>query len=133
VARAGGLTLRAAIRMIRAAGGDLEGLFLLAMADSLAGQGVERIAGMEEELAALYRHLARIKAEHVAPVRAAPPLVTGKDLIGTLRLPPGPLFKQILAAVEEARMTGEVGDLASALQLAKTMAAQAGAAGITPR
>ena len=126
VARAGNLTLRAAIRMLRAAGDDLEGLFLLAMADSLAGQGVERVAGMEEELAALYRHLARIRAEHVAPVRAAPPLLTGTDLIDALGLPPGPLFKRILAAVEEARMTGEVSDAAGALQLARIMATQAG-------
>jgi poly(A) polymerase len=123
VARTGNLTLRAAIRMIRSAGDDLEGLFLLAMADSLAGRGVERIAGMEEELAELYRHLARVRAEHVTPVQSAPPLLTGRDLIDKLHLPPGPLFKRILAAVEEARMTGEVDDTGSALRLAQTMAA----------
>jgi poly(A) polymerase len=132
-ARTGSLTLRAAVRMLRGVGDGLEGLFLLAMADSLAGQGVERVAGMEEELAALYRHLTRIKAEHVTPVRSAPPLLTGRDLIGTLHLSPGPLFKRILAAVEEARMSGEVGDLASALRLAETMAAGDDAAAAAPR
>ncbi|MDR2548846.1 MAG: HDIG domain-containing protein [Desulfobulbus sp.] len=133
VARTGSLTLRAAIRMLRAAGDALEGLFLLAMADSLAGQGTERIEGMEEELVELYRHLRRIRAEHVAPVRSAPPLLTGRDLIDRLHLPPGPLFKRILAAVEEARMTGEVGDADGALRLAKTMAAQEGAVPEVPR
>lgn len=134
VARAGPLTVRAAIRMIRTAGDDLEGLFLLAMADSLAGRGVERIAGMEEELAGLYRHLAQVRTVHVAPVQSSPPLLTGRDLIDKLHLPPGPLFKRILAAVEEARMTGEVSDVDSALRLAQTMAADdADAAKTFPR
>jgi poly(A) polymerase len=129
VSRTGNLTLRAAVRMIRSAGDDLEGLFLLAMADSLAGQGIERIEGMEGELAALLAHLVRVRVEHVTPVCTAPPLLTGRDLIERLRLAPGPLFKRILAAVEEARMTGEVGDIESALQLAKHLAAeQTGAA-----
>jgi len=124
VARAGTLTLRAAIRMLRAAGDGLEGLFLLAMADSLAGQGTERVAGMEEELAELYGHLRRIKATHVTPVRSAPPLLTGRDLIDRLRLSPGPLFKRILAAVEEGYMIGELRDREDALRLAKAMAIQ---------
>ncbi|MCL2790573.1 MAG: HD domain-containing protein [Desulfobulbus sp.] len=132
-ARSDTLTLRAAIRMLCAAGDELEGFFLLAMADSLAGQGVERIDGMEEELAELYRHLTRIRAEHVTPVCSAPPLLTGRDLIDTLHLSPGPLFKRILVAVEEARMTGEVDDPAGALRLARTMAAQEGVAATTPR
>jgi uncharacterized domain HDIG len=133
VARTGALTLRAAIRMLRTVGDDLEGLFLLAMADSLAGQGVERMEDMEEELAELYRHLTRIRAGHVTPVRSAPPLLTGRDLIDELHLPPGPLFKLILSAVEEARMTGEVGDRAGALQLAETLSAKECGAGTTPR
>jgi len=121
VARASDLTLRAAIRMIRKAGDDLPGLFLLAMADSLAGQGVERLEGMEEELARLYRQLEQIRSEHVAPVQAALPLLTGRDLIEILHLQPGPVFKKILAAIEEAQMAGEVDDVNGALRLAKKM------------
>jgi poly(A) polymerase len=121
VARAGTLTLRAAVRMIRKVGDDLPGLFLLAMADSLAGQGVERLEGMEEELVRLYRQLELIRSEHVAPVQSAVPLLTGKDLIEVLHLQPGPIFKRILAAVEEARMTGEVDTVDSALRLARAM------------
>jgi len=131
VARTGGLTLRAAIRMIRAGGDELEGLFLLAMADSLAGQGVERIAGMEAELAELYCHLAQVRREHVEPVRSGPVLLTGRDLIEKLHLVPGPLFKRILATVEEARMTGEVNDADGALRLARTLAMKESAATAT--
>lgn len=123
VARNGSLTLRAAIRMIRAAGTDLPGLFLLALADSLAGQGVERIEDMERELVRLYGHLDQVRVAHVEPVRSAPPLLTGRDLIEQLRLTPGPLFKRILTAVEEARMAGEVGNVEEALRLAGRMAA----------
>ncbi len=120
VARAAPLTLRAAIRLVRAAGDSLPGLFLLAMADALAGQGPERVAGMEEELAELYTHLERVRAEHVTPVQAAPPLLTGRDLIERLRLVPGPLFREILAAVEEARMEGAVKDVDGALRSARS-------------
>lgn len=123
VARDGRLTLRASIRMIRKAGDDLPGLFLLAMADSLAGQGEERIEGMERELNRLYRHLDRVRSEHVEPVQTAPPLLTGRDLIERLGLQPGPLFKRILGAVEEARMEGKVSDAAGAVRLAREIAA----------
>ena len=128
VARTGTVTLRAAIRMIRTAGDTLPGLFLLAMADSLAGQGIERPEGMEGEVAALYRHVQQVRSQHVEPVRSAPPLLTGRELIEVLHLQPGPVFKRILAAVEEARMTGEVGDIDSALRLARKLAADEAAA-----
>jgi poly(A) polymerase len=123
VARTGHLTLRAAIRLIRKAGGDLPGLFILAMADSLAGQGVARIEDMERELAELYAHLERVRVEHVEPVRSGKPLLTGRDLIDVLHLPPGPLFKRLLVEVEEARMEGRVADYEGALQLVKTILA----------
>jgi poly(A) polymerase len=121
VARDDQLTLRAAIRMIRRAGAALPGLFLLAMADSLAGQGEERVEGMERELAELYGRLERIRLEYVEPVQATPPLLTGRDLIERLGLQPGPMFKRILGAIEEARMEGSVHDAADALQLAREM------------
>ncbi len=126
VARASALTLRAAIRMVRAAGDDLPGLFLLAMADALAGQGPMRIEDMEEELARLYRHLETVRVEHVAPVQAGPPLLTGRDLIERLGLVPGPLFREILTAVEEARMEGSVRTFDEALRLAGDRAAGRG-------
>ena len=124
VARGGNLTLRASIRMIRKAGVELPGLFLLSMADALAGQGVDRIEGMEGELVALYGHLEKIRCEHVEPVRSGPPLLTGSDLIAILQLKPGPIFKEILGAIEEARMEGTVTDRAGALRLVKIFLAE---------
>lgn len=123
VARDSDLTLRAAIRLIRKIGDNLAGLFLLAMADALAGRGVARIADMEAELARLYHHLETVRTEHVVPVQSGPPLLTGRDLIERLGLTPGPLFKIILAAVEEARMEGTVRTFDQALRLAGDYAA----------
>jgi poly(A) polymerase len=121
-AREGRLTLRACIRLLRKVGDLLPGLFLLAMADSLAGQGEERVAGMEQELADLYLHLQQVHRDHVAPVRAAKPLINGRDLIEQLGLHPGPIFTTILRAVEEARMEGRITDTEEALALARSIA-----------
>lgn len=126
VAREGRLTLRACIRLLRKAGDSLPGLFLLAMADSLAGQGEERIAGMEQELSDLYLYLNQVHREHVVPVRAAKPIINGNDLIRGLGLQPGPIFKTILRAVEEAHMEGRIVEKGEALELARNIAAHRG-------
>ena len=126
IVRSGTLTLRAGIRLIRKAGVELPGIFLLSMADALAGQGTERIEGMEAELADLYQHLEKIRREHVEPVCSGPPLLTGRDLIEVLHLHPGPLFKKILLAIEVARMEGTVTDYAGALRQAIFLAEKAG-------
>nr|WP_320010219.1 HD domain-containing protein [uncultured Desulfobulbus sp.] len=122
VARKGQLTLRASIRLLRKVGPRLSGLFLLAMADSLAGKGAASVAGMEQELSDLYQHLQRVQSEHVTPVQKAKPLVNGHDLIRELGLRPGPEFKRLLSAVEEAQMEGRVHSKAEGLQLAREKA-----------
>ena len=118
------LTLRACIRAVQAADEDLPGLALVNMADTLAGRGELRPADLEERVAGLATRLLQVQAERVAPVRSAPPLLTGKDLIA-LGLSPGPLFKKILTAVDLARMEGGITTQKEALALAKNVAAQA--------
>ncbi len=49
--------------------------------------------------------LAVLPEESLRPPR----LLTGEDLIA-LGLAPGPLFREILAAVEDAQLNGEIGD-----------------------
>jgi poly(A) polymerase len=121
--RKGKLTLRACLRLIRDADGQLPGLFLLAMADALAGKGEASPEAIEEEVSSLFAQLLRIEREHVAPVQAAPPLITGHDLITELNLVPGPLFRIILDKVEEAQMEHAVSSRTEALALAAAMAA----------
>jgi poly(A) polymerase len=60
------------------------------------------------------RFLAETPPEQVRPPR----LITGEDLIG-IGLKPGPQFKAILDAVEEAQLNGKITSSEDALQLAR--------------
>ncbi|HEB51104.1 MAG TPA: HD domain-containing protein [Desulfobulbus sp.] len=126
VLRRGELTLKACLRLINTMGDELPGLFLLAMADALAGRGEGRPDAMEEELAALFARLEEVRRRNVVPVRSAPPLITGRDLIEELGLEPGPIFRDILSRVEEAQMERTITTRGQALALAAACARQAG-------
>ncbi len=97
-----GITPRAILKLVKAAGEDLIGLFLLVMADSLAGQGTGKPEGMEEGVAALFAEVYQTYQVRLKPIMDKP-LLTGHDLIQTLHLTPGPVFKQILDALLEER------------------------------
>jgi poly(A) polymerase len=109
-----GITPRACLRLVKAAGDELPGLFLLALSDSLAASGPLKPAGMEESLVRLYRRVDQVYRESVRPVLQGPKLLDGNDLI-KLGLPPGPLFGRILAGLEQARVAGTVRDREGAL------------------
>lgn len=121
VARNSTLSVKACIRLVKSIEPDLPGLFLLGMADSLAGRGDDRPQAMEAELEALFFRLATVQRDNMTPVRTAPPLLTGKDLIEQFHLEPGPLFKEILSAVEEARMENTLVTRDEALRLVATL------------
>ncbi len=120
--RKGDLSLKACLRLVKSIGDHLPGLFLLAMADALAGKGEASPEEIENEVAGLFARLVQVEREHVEPVRAAPPLITGRDLIEKLQLAPGPQFRTILTRVEEAHMEGTVTDRQQALALAARLA-----------
>jgi poly(A) polymerase len=101
------LSFRALGRLVRAARADLPGLFALAMADSLAGQGPQKPADAEEVLADLADEAYHFLKERLEPQERLPRLLSGHDLI-SLGLKPGPRFRQILTAVEEAQWEGVV-------------------------
>lgn len=103
-----GITARACLRLIKTMGADLPGLFLLAMADSLAGQGIKRPQDMEQALAELWREVHTAIEEHVKPVLTLPRLLTGHDLMAEFALPPGPLLGKILNGLERAQVEGLV-------------------------
>lgn len=116
--RQDGLTLKACLRLIKAVGDRLPGLFLLAMADALAGKGEKSPKAIEAEVAAVFERLQQVQEEHVTPVQTSAPLLTGQDLIEVLQLEPGPVFRQIFELVEEARMEHRVRTRTEALALA---------------
>lgn len=120
--RKGKLTLKACLRLVRKIGEHLPGLFLVAMSDALAGKGEASPDDIEQEVAGLFDRLLQVEEKHVTPVRTAPPLITGRDLIEEFRLTPGPLFREILEQVEEAHMEHRISTRAEALALAASAA-----------
>jgi len=120
-----GISRKACLRLVKAAAEDLVGLFLLAMADSLAGQGPGKPPRMEEHLAALFTEVHAVYEEHIRPVLTQPPLVNGHDLIRLFSLPPGPLFREIFAGLEQAQVEGEVADRNQALSWIEDFLAEA--------
>jgi poly(A) polymerase len=102
------LSKRAVLKLSQRAGADLDGLFLLAMADSLASRGDKKPPRMEAELVELFGQVLRIIEEDIRPVAAGPPLLTGDDLITELGLTPGPLFRTILRELEALRVEGRI-------------------------
>lgn len=102
------LSRKALLKICKKAEDDLAGLFVLAMADSLAGQGELKPVDMEEQLAALFDEIQDVRQKHVQPVLHGERLVSGHDLIERFKLRPGPLFKEILGELEIARVEERV-------------------------
>lgn len=124
--RQGKLSQRALGRFIKAARPELPGVFLLAMADSLAGQGDLKPGDAEEILADFCDEVYRFLTERMEPLEQRPRLLTGEDLIEELGLTPGPEFRRLLTAVEEAVLEGLIRDREEALELVKTMTGKEG-------
>ncbi|MFP3982411.1 MAG: CCA tRNA nucleotidyltransferase [Desulfurivibrionaceae bacterium] len=114
VRRKEGVTTRACLRLVKTAADDLPGLFLLALADSLASQGSGRPVNMEQEISELFSEVCSIVDREVTPGLASPRLISGRDLIEQ-GLTPGPVFKDILQEAEEAQVAGEISDREEAL------------------
>ncbi len=120
VAREGKITRRAALNLCRRAGNDLSGLFVLAMADSMASRGEKKPERMEQELAELFDCVQKMYDDHIQPVLTGPRLLSGKDLIKEFALVPGPLFTTLLGELEVARVEGKVTDKQTALAFVAT-------------
>lgn len=100
-----GITARASLKLAKSLGEELTSLFVLAMADTLAGQGPGRPAQMEEALAELFAEVFQTYERIIRPVLEKPPLVTGHDLQEIFHLHPGPLFGEVFRELEVARVS----------------------------
>jgi poly(A) polymerase len=117
--RRGQLTSRAVRRMLSTLGEQLPGVFLLAMADTMAGKGDRRPDDAEVVLLDLYAQVAEMRDRWLAQALAAPPLITGRDLMTELGMKSGPEVGRLLKLVREAQLDGEVKDRTGALQMAR--------------
>jgi poly(A) polymerase len=114
------LSFRALGRLVRAARPELAGLFVLAMGDSLAGQGPMKPADSEAVLAELADAAYQFLKERLEPQERHPKVISGRDLI-ELGLAPGPQFRRLLTAVEEAQWEGLVQTREEALALVRRL------------
>ncbi len=114
-----GITARACLKLVKAIGAELPGLFLLAMADSLAGQGPAKPSGMEKSLAELYARVDEVYRQNIQPVLEQPRLLSGNDLISIFRLTPGPRFREILDGLQKDQVEGNVSSRDEALSWVK--------------
>ena len=86
------LSFRALGRLVRAARGELPGLFALAMADSLAGQGPQKPGDAEAALADLADEAYHFWKEKLEPQESQPRLLSGDDLVREFLWRPAPVF-----------------------------------------
>ncbi len=118
--RRGGPTRHAMRRLLNDTGPDYPALFLLAMADSMAGCGPLKPANLDEQLANLWEKVHMFHERLLKPVRKRPRLLTGHDVIMLLNLEPGPLIGKILDRLEEAQIEGAIKDRIQAMAWVKT-------------
>ena len=116
VRRKAKLSKKACLKLAKRAGKDLTGLFLLAMADSLAGKGEKHPEAMEDELSDLLCDVLEIYKKNIQPALSGKRLVTGNDLITIFSLQPGPEFSEILNKLQEAQVEGKVTNREEALE-----------------
>jgi len=100
------ISRKAMHKICKRAGDDLCSLFILAMADCLAGQGPDKPAGIEEQVEQLFCDVVRFKKDRLEPVASGPKLLTGHDLLDTFGLEPGPEVGRLLEAIETAAVEG---------------------------
>jgi poly(A) polymerase len=113
-----GLTPKAYLRLIKTVGDEFPGLFMLAMADSLAGRGTGKPPGMEQDMASLFHEVENVYRQTIQPALAKR-LLSGSDLIEIFGLEPGPKFREIFDSLESAQVDGEVQDREQALSWVK--------------
>jgi poly(A) polymerase len=70
------------------------------------------------------KELERLRSEAAAASALPRPLITGIDLRDELKLPPGPIYRKILEAVQDAQLEHRIQTREDALALARRLAAE---------
>jgi hypothetical protein len=115
------LTQKAKVRFLRRLGGDAPGVLLLSLADFLATGGPGAITDREKAFYQLLDSLLELYFARDAASIGGRSLMTGKDLIDDLGIPPGPLVGRLLRLLEEARVEGKIQNRDEALRLARSL------------
>ena len=111
---------RAVFRYFRDSAQEAVSVLLLSLADQRSTKGPLSTKAHEEHHEKIIRKLLDEHLNKKEPeIRVR--LLTGNDLIKTLKLRPSPVFKKILTAVEEKQALGEITTKAEALAVAQKM------------
>ncbi len=109
------ITKHALYRFVNAAKDIIPGILLLSYADSISSTGGgKEVKKAEKTIRIIMDYYIASKK-----VKAMRKIVTGDDLIVKFGLTPGPIFKNILQAVEKANIEGEIKTKKEALKLVK--------------
>lgn len=114
------VTLRAIRRMFREVEPHELGFILLALADSRACRGPAVSHDFQVEVELILDDMVQRYYEYKQQQQYEP-LLTGQDLIDE-GYTPGPMFSEILDAVEDAHIADEIHTKSQALQIARTIA-----------
>ncbi len=117
--RKSGPSKRAMRRLLDEIGSDYPALFLLAMADSMAGCGPMKPDSLDEEIALLFRKIHLFYLKSLKPVQENAPLLKGHDVMRILRIGPGPMVGRALRAVREAQVEGTVATVKDAKEFVR--------------
>ncbi len=104
--RRGGPSKRALRRLLEDIGADYPALFLLAMADSMAGCGPLKPEGLDHELSVLFDRVHEFYMKRLAPSTESRPLLNGREVMELFGIGPGPMVGKAIRAVEALRIEG---------------------------
>ncbi len=104
--RKNGPSRRAMRRLALELAEDLPALFLLTMADTMAGCGPLKPENLEAEIIELWRRLYFFYKEEFLPIKQKRRLIDGLEVQIILNIGPGPVIGKAIDAVEEAQLDG---------------------------
>jgi poly(A) polymerase len=111
------LTRRGIVGLFMSLNDRAPDLLIMALADAFAK--TETSLDMDPSYAAFISDLIKMYFQDYLPRKSRAPLITGRDLIARFGLRPSPLFKTILVAVEEARLSQAIANQRDAIALVR--------------
>jgi len=117
----GKLTFRAIYRLFLATGLNLTGLFLLGLADIIAGRGSQRPPDAEAKFIKFWESIIQLQKNKLTLSILAPPILNGKILMRRLRLTPGAKIGNLLKAIRHSQLNGKINNIKQALTLANQL------------
>lgn len=121
MARAGETSLRTLYRLWREAGDCMPELALLCVADGMGKAGTDTRLEDRERRGRMAELILDAYYTRFAPEAAPDPLIQGEDVLA-LGIAPGPRIGQMIEAVREAQMAGDIATRAEALAMLREMA-----------